>query len=120
MTTEQIIRRFLGGTSGSNGRISTDGANLYSYSTLIAFKDGERLYVTTERYSVTTDRQIRALLYETGCTLGQPDIEREVSIQDNRTGEWTPPRSGRKGSVGNRPLDDMPARMKAGFSQVWA
>jgi hypothetical protein len=86
MTTEQVIRRFLDGASGSNGRISTDGANLYSYSTLIAFKEGGKVYVTQERYSITSTRHVSALRRALGyyAPLTDETVQRPVSVYVER------------------------------------
>jgi len=127
MTTEQVITAFLAGRSASNGRISTDGTNLYSYSTIIARHAVDGGYwITDVDYSATTSRHISEL----HSALGYPAktgarCERPVSISDDRTGQWTHAdnqpgarlfgRKPRKGSVGYRPIDAMPAATVATF-----
>ena len=130
MTTEQVITRFLAGQSGSNGRISTDGTNLYSYSTLIAFKEGGETYVTQEKYSVTTTRHVDELYRALGTGWSAPHgptIQREVSISVDKTGSWQNntlrpvPYHGwkpRKGSVGYRPVDELDGGHTATFRRA--
>jgi hypothetical protein len=125
MTTEQVITAFLAGRTASNSRISTDGTNCYSYSTLIAFKDGVSVYVTTHDYSATTTRQIRELWSRLESR--ETTIQRPVNVAVDNRG-WTHAddqpstslfgRTPRKGSVGYRPIDELDGGHVATFTRA--
>lgn len=56
--TLEVAKAFLKGEHFSKCRsISTDGEKIFSYSTPIAWRDGEVIVITPEKYSVTTSRQ---------------------------------------------------------------
>ena len=61
-----IIDAFIGGRSLSNYRnFSTDGSKLWSYSTLIAYRDDDGSMVVRDfKYSRTTTRQLSDLRWK--------------------------------------------------------
>lgn len=75
MTTQKVIQQFLARKSahtpirdlmwgGRNCSISTDGAKLWSYNTVIAQWGGNAVLINNTKYSRTTSKQQSALKLE--------------------------------------------------------
>lgn len=59
MTIQDLMRKFVQGeTKGKASSVSIEGNKLYSYSTVICYRDNIGSYVmNTDKYSRTTSRQ---------------------------------------------------------------
>lgn len=58
MDQETLIRYFLNGhTKGKSSSLRIEGNRIYSYSTPIARREGDNIYLNSQKYSVTTTTQ---------------------------------------------------------------
>ena len=66
MTSKEFVARIVGNPipSRSHGSISAGGNRIYSYDDVIAERDGNKMYVTTERVSSTTSKHINMVVTE--------------------------------------------------------
>jgi hypothetical protein len=54
MKNLDVIKAFINGKAAKTPHLNTDGAKLINYNTVIAKKDGEKVIVSSTKYSNTT------------------------------------------------------------------
>lgn len=63
--------------------LTTDGITLINYSTIIAFKENDKLYINNEKYSVTTSKIQSQLRYLATLYYNKYEIEYYTDLHTN-------------------------------------
>lgn len=56
MKNQDVINLFKEGKSGKTKHLTSTGTKLINYSTIIAWKHGDKVYLNKNKYSSTTSR----------------------------------------------------------------